>query len=670
MKILSVTARNFRSYPELNWTLKENGLTLIDGINPDTGRSNMAGKSTLCDSIAWCLYGFLPKWGGLKGGPVDAVIRRGEESCTVAICLEHNGKRISVSRARPLKLKVFEDWKELPGKAADLDARIPELIGMTAEQFLLACYISQDRKRSFFGISDNDRTELLSALAGLDHLNRALDRAKALKAGLQEKIQTEQGAILALSAQLLAQPEKAQHYLTKQAEAKELVASTRAKAEELQYEVRIASETLKITLLQEENSLKEAHDLAFHALNMEFTTAAYERTALKETLTEVLPPEPELEVAVCQAQIAYDQAKAHNWTQTQAIAQNLVTRHELKALLAQLDDTRAGHCNACGQTLPDFDPAARMEKLITKCRALEGKLQLEGPQVDIEPLQKALQDAKVALQTRTKELSRGPEEKRRQILAFDEKLVQIREKTKLLDQKLEMDLAKLEGKRKDLDRENVQKLEQAWRAQELAQAALKGIENTLYQIELDRMELEGKIKVHQEKVQALQKELDEALDLIDLFGPKGYRAVCFDGLISRISARAGELFLLMTDNVYSTRIEQMAENGKGEERLCLRPGVSRGGLDVPLDDLSGGARRMCMLSYDIAMAEAVHDGPLFLDEALDGLDAQGKAEALRALEEVARTRPVYLIDHGSELIASVQNVLRVAYQGGASRLES
>ena len=182
-------------------------------------------------------------------------------------------------------------------------------------------------------------------------------------------------------------------------------------------------------------------------------------------------------------------------------------------------------------------------------------------------------------------------------------------------------------------------------------------------------QLQADIQVQKVKTFTLNEEMDQVSDLIDLFGPKGFRAICFEGLIERISDRAGELFAIMTDNVYTTRIEQMGETAKGEERLVLKPVISKGGLEVPLDDLSGGARRTVMLAYDVAVSEAVGESSvLFLDEALDGLDAIGKAEAMKLLEEVSRTRAVLVVDHTSEIKASCHSVLSVTYQAGKSTL--
>ncbi len=123
MKILSIKAVNFRSYQKIDWTLPSEGLFLIDGTNLETGRANMVGKTTLLDSIAWALYGYLPKWGGPKGGPADAVIKRGEDKCSVTVTLQNSSDLYEITRQRPVKLTVKKNGIVQEGKTSDLDKR-------------------------------------------------------------------------------------------------------------------------------------------------------------------------------------------------------------------------------------------------------------------------------------------------------------------------------------------------------------------------------------------------------------------------------------------------------------------------------------------------------------------------------------------------------------------
>lgn len=131
------------------------------------------------DAIFWTLYSYLPKWGGPKGGPADAVIKRGEDKCSSTVIIEHGGDIYEITRQRPVKLQVKKNGEIQEGKVADLDKRMAQMIGMSDNQFLLAVYMPQKRSSSFFNMSDSDRTDLLSKVAGLEELDTALVRVKA-----------------------------------------------------------------------------------------------------------------------------------------------------------------------------------------------------------------------------------------------------------------------------------------------------------------------------------------------------------------------------------------------------------------------------------------------------------------------------------------------------------
>lgn len=275
MKIIKVTAANFRSYKELEWTIPQNSLYLIDGVNHDTGRNNMTGKTTLVDSIFWCLYGFLPKWGGPRGGPADAIIRRGANRCTVVVQLEFNGKKIIITRERPNNLLLQVDGEVVHGKSADLDARIPDLIGMTAEQFLTAVYISQDRKASFFSMGEAERTELLSTVSKVENINSALEKAKKLKSDRELEIEKQKSFIEGLEVQASTLP--AERYSSMEAVKIRAAEFTSAKNN---FELIESMVNQKVIQIEEES--KDAFDKAYAIFKSEQERCSAELTLLEQ----------------------------------------------------------------------------------------------------------------------------------------------------------------------------------------------------------------------------------------------------------------------------------------------------------------------------------------------------------------------------------------------------
>ena len=102
MRIESVAAQNFKSYPEFFLDIPEPGLYLITGRNKADAKigSNGAGKSTILDALSWCLTGKTTR--GL-GGP--SVQPWNGDVDQVEVSVDIGGK--VVSRARnPIEERV------------------------------------------------------------------------------------------------------------------------------------------------------------------------------------------------------------------------------------------------------------------------------------------------------------------------------------------------------------------------------------------------------------------------------------------------------------------------------------------------------------------------------------------------------------------------------------
>lgn len=667
MRILSVSAKNFRSYEKLDWALPGLSLTLIDGENLDTGRNNMTGKTTLVDSIFWALYGFLPKWGGPKGGPVDAVIRRGATRCTVTVTLQNEGKEISITRERPSALKITVDGADLQGKSADLNDRIPDLIGMTAEQFLTAVYVSQDRKQSFFTMGEADRTQLLSQVSKVENINRAVDRAKKEKSDTELAIEKQKSFIQALETN------------------RPIVAETVAK-----YTNEIAALTSEITelnadLTSAKTSAKEQFALAQidYERNTSGETASYKKA--KEYLGEALL-KGQQQIEIHQAQLAQTPkvdfrftqeieelktqiaaADQSNQSRIRIEASNVYARAAIKKALDDMEAATNGVCDHCGQDLPGHMREKHAEEMLGHAKRWEAKIQPVADEIPVAPLRERLDQAMRAYAEEKARLDAEPARIRSMITSVEAVMSADRSELRALEAKYAQNMA---AYKRDFD-SKVQEINSTVTNLEtlvsLRQSFLTRAESSLADATKQAADADEQISQNKIKLQTLFVQLDQTLDLLDVF--KGFRQVCFEDLIARISDRAGQLLSLMTDGVYSTRIDQMGESAKGEAKLILKPMITKGGQDVPVDDLSGGARRTVMLAYDVAVAEAVGDSNvLFLDEALDGLDTMGKGEALRLLEEVARTKAVLVIDHSSEIKAAFSNVIKITYKDGSSSL--
>lgn len=668
MKILSVEAKDFRAYPELNWRLPEAGLYMIDAVT-DTGRSNMAGKTTLLDSIFWGLFGWLPKWEGPKGGPVDAVIRRGAAKCQVKVTLENDGHVITVNRQRPNKLQLFQDGEEIHGKSSDLDKRIEQLIGMTASQFLLSVYIAQDRGSSFFTMTDGERTQLLSVIAGLEELEKGLAEAKQRKEKAQAALDKAEGALSILQEQHNAIPGQKTHYQSevsaRRLEIVDIGASFASLSKEASQKEAVSVEKWNSTLLRMQNE-RDTRSSDIHSERDEYVERA-ER--LRGVLGQHSGVEPRYYAAIDQIKAKLSEIEAYNKEQERIRLRNYQRIEKINKALDEAESAGQGRCSSCNQDLPQSEREKHAQKFLNQAHKIQSEIEPEGDLMSDVEFKTLLERATQDLANRKAELDAKPNQIKQELAAVNASIEAFDARLAQVESEFEAKKAKAEAEHQQELVSISQKIKDAEAELKNKKVVLDHAVKSLKTIEDQEEEVRSKLEEVRSKAAELTEELNEALDLIELFGPKGFRSVCFDGIIERISQRAGQLFSIMTEGVYSTSLVQIGEDSKGASKLILRPVITKGGQEVPMDDLSGGARRMAMLAYDVAVSETTAgSAPLLLDEALDGLDVVGKGEALRLLESVSQVRPVFVIDHSSEFKSSFNQVLTVVHRNGESSL--
>lgn len=660
-----IEASKFRSYSTINWSIPP-GLTLIDGENQDTGGSNMAGKSTLLDSWFWCRYGWLPKWGGPKGGVADDVIQRGESSCRVRVTEKIGADEIIIERYRPNKLQV---WKNGEEQKSITQKELNVLLGRGPEQFLLCAYIPQKRKNSFFHMGDKERTDLLSVVSGLEQLDEGLVDAKKKKKTCEENMTYFNGQKIAYEAQLNGIPTRVTASAKKKSDA-----SIKLTVIQKSLDISIQERDNVIPIIQREIAERvESDTKSFEEklvdISRDIKTLSDEIVKHEDKLEETPEIDPQLKTDVTFAEMELDDARKANNEAGDIERENKQIVKEARLETEKAESAKRGKCDSCGQDLPEKRRKFECDLHIHKAEELLKKIRMISALPDVYTRQQIYDKAIEKMHRAQGDLEKLPNEIRSKIEVLRERSrTKAQEKIIVghsIDKIKDQIRNECNGRIRLLDDE-VHKLEnetayvtnvfnQAKENHESVLLEQKNVKDRLFGVEKHLVEQ--------------QQELNLALDLIDLFGPKGYRAVCFDGLVGRISQRAGELLQIMTEGLYSTYLEQMGQDSKGNQKLILKPIVLKGSVEVPRDDLSGGAEDRIALAYDVAVSEAAGNGmPLLLDEVLTALDAVGKTEAMALLEEVSKSRPVLVIDHASEFKAMFTQVQRIVYAKGYSRL--
>jgi len=255
---------NFTSYgtnvPELDFTSFH--MAAISG-------QNGAGKSSLLDSITWCL------WGSSRlGDSTDQLIRLGQQIMFVEFSFQLDGHLYTVKRQRVLKGGGTTSLEFLSGSASSPQAhnltegtikatqqKIIDTLHLTYETFVNSAFIRQGHADEFTTKGPSDRKRILADILGLAHYEVLEEKAKEKVKEVQTKLQLLEYQLLEIEAELSQKEEREKALSEAEKEAEE------AEKELKQVEQRIklieAEEkiiSVKIKSLEEaEERIKTAH---------------------------------------------------------------------------------------------------------------------------------------------------------------------------------------------------------------------------------------------------------------------------------------------------------------------------------------------------------------------------------------------------------------------------
>lgn len=184
-------AKNFLCFKELKFDFRQEGLTVIQGVNKDARGSNGSGKTSTLQTIPVALFGRT-----FKGQKFDAWARRNSNSSSsVKVWFKDSrGKQIVVKRGRrPVELRLtINGIDESSGNKHTDKGATQELIeavsGFTWETLANSVYIDQTITRAFLSGRDKARSDVLARFQNIERFERALKLVRRDLANTKEKM--------------------------------------------------------------------------------------------------------------------------------------------------------------------------------------------------------------------------------------------------------------------------------------------------------------------------------------------------------------------------------------------------------------------------------------------------------------------------------------------------
>lgn len=182
IKFLSVEIKNFLSVGSEGIFLElKDGVNLITGSNNDSGGRNGVGKSSVIESIFWCLFGST-----IRDIKKDKIIHnQSNKNCLVTLKfdIESNNtvKKYKLIRSlEPTKVTLIENDEDITlSTIPKTDELVKQLIGGTEEVFQNAVIMSANNTMPFMAQKKIDKRKFVEGILNLGIFSEMLLKARS-----------------------------------------------------------------------------------------------------------------------------------------------------------------------------------------------------------------------------------------------------------------------------------------------------------------------------------------------------------------------------------------------------------------------------------------------------------------------------------------------------------
>lgn len=176
---------------------------------------------------------------------------------------------------------------------------------------------------------------------------------------------------------------------------------------------------------------------------------------------------------------------------------------------------------------------------------------------------------------------------------------------------------------------------------------------------------------HIDVISSNKRELELYQALAAIYSPTGAQAYVLDSVVDSFNEVIQKYIDIMSPNMSYT-LNSFKETAKGDIVAKFSEMLTKAGESVSVGSLSGGEEKGLSLCVDFALLEVLETqfgmslNPIILDEPFDGLDAAGREIVIDLLENLARNRQIFVIDHSSITQSSFEKTVRIELRNNIS----
>lgn len=640
MKLLTLKAKNFVTYPEFEFDFSKNGLFLIEGENKDSSASNSngAGKSLIFDALTWVLFGKT-----IRGLSHDDVCGNFGGGTIVSLLFLKDGSTYSVIRYRkdPAEKNNFSLTRDsvdvTQSTAAETQEYLEKLIHINFDAFLNSVLFGQGDVLKFADSSDSVRKEIFDKIMEISNFDDYYKEVQADMKIVENQSILARNNLIHDQKTLVVENTRFAGFDDKLRRHKENIDREIASKKD-QLESLVAKTATIPHLLTEINNLSdEISKEEAESMNLQTEYAAMNNDELLVKLSKT------------RTQITY-------------IKRELETKDEdlgdlaARILKVQEGEVAGEKCSECGQEITEESIDNHIKELEDLAGIQQGEIKKK--RLHLAKLQKI------------------------------EGLLEIK-RTKALDlhKRIDRYVAHLNVLRDVLTSKNkeVAGLEKHHVAAKFLEDEIKKLDaaRTENPYETDKLEcetyiedLKSKMLVSSCVIAACDNKIKKYQMLAKAFGNKGMKNIIIEDCIPFLTATANLYSKKLTDGNIKIKFSNEVELKSGKTKQSFSIQIEEGGITRPYEYYSGGEKKRISLCIDMALTKlvAARAGATFniklFDEVFDNLDTQGKEKAFKLMEESSEDYCVICISHDEEMKESfpATNIIHVVKEDGKSRI--
>lgn len=605
MEFISIKAKNFRSYDELELKFDHLGLTLLSGVNKSSNNnsSNGSGKTSAMYVALFALFGELPD--GSKGNDVIKLDKG--KNCLAQVTFKHLKHTFTVKRYRKdgeykNKVILLKDNKDVTlSTNKETDNKITELLGFGYDTFMNTIMFSPEKVNSFVNSTDKQRKTMLEELTNTNIYKQAEKMVK------EDRVKARDS---------LSNVSKDIDNTTNLIEAQKGVWD--------QYKQNLAM------LEDQRNQLNsQIQELLPQTINGVVDTATLDK--LKNEIKNTKDKLDKLDLQpVNIANQAYMQQQQINNSLQKELKDNAQQVTDLISSYKKLLNSKSPVCEWCGSVL-DLDHKQKELANIKQriANSFKGLVKLKKDyktsQADLVKLKsdKEVEDQVNANKYhKSEDLNNAYQAKQKELYDYQTQITQ--------HDNAKKQVASLRSQLEQLDNKKIEAPKQA-----------------------DTGKLQAKLAKLNKQSDKFKVKIDHLDQLVKVYSDRGVKSQALSLVIPYLNDKLKDYLAILTDNTINAYLSSTSKTKTGKVNNSISLNIDSVNSGNQFEELSSGEKRRISIALNLAFMTYLSDqiggiNLVFFDEIFDHLDLNGVDQVISLLKKINIDNTI-VISHNDDL---------------------